>query len=830
MNKVKQVAERIKDLRIITGKTPEEMAAATDVSLSDYTAAESGKTDFSFTFLFKCAEAFNIDVSDLISGESPKLSTYQLVRKGEGDALPPKKEFNYYNLNSLKKGKNSQPYLVTAKYSKQIENSPISVTEHEGEEFDYVLKGKLKIQIDSYTEILEEGDSIYYDSGKKHGMIAVGGADAEFIAVVIPPKGKDISEVEKSTATAHGGEHAARYGKNVSETEKDAARGGEHSAKYDKDKNETEKDAAARGGERIAKYGKDRNKTEKDAARGGERTAKYRYAQKPVYEKFVKLEEDANGALKKIEFIQDDDFNFAFDVVDYLGKNKPDKTAMIWLGKNKEEKRFTFSDMMQNSARAANYFKSLGIKKGDRVMLVLKRHHQFWSAILGLHKIGAAAVPATNLLTKKDFEYRFNAAGIKALVITGDGGVAEQAAAALKNSPTVERVMIANGKKEGLGFLDYDGGLENSSPVFEKPKGEEGVNCYKDSMLMYFTSGTTGYPKIAAQPFTYALGHFVTAKYWQNVDPDGVHFTISDTGWGKAVWGKLYGQWLCEAAVLTYDFDKFEASDILPLFKNYGITTFCAPPTMYRFFIKEDLKKYDLSSLKNAVTAGEALNPEVFDRFYEATGLKLMEGYGQTETTLTVATLLGTEPRPASMGKPTPQYNIDVVTPDGAKAKVGEIGEIVLRTDKEKPVGLFNGYYLDKEKTEAAWNGGIYHTGDMAWKDEDGYYWYVGRTDDLIKSSGYRIGPFEIESVIMELPYVLECAVTGIPDPEGTRGQLVKASIVLIKGAEGSESLKREIQEYVKKHTAPYKYPREVEFAAELPKTISGKIKRSEIK
>ncbi|MDR2046425.1 MAG: AMP-binding protein [Clostridiales bacterium] len=531
-----------------------------------------------------------------------------------------------------------------------------------------------------------------------------------------------------------------------------------------------------------------------------------------------------------MEFIQKDNFNFAFDVVDYLGEKKPDKLAMLWLGGDKEERRFTFRDMMENSARAANFFKSLGVKKGDRVMLVLKRRHQFWSAILGLHKIGAAAIPATDLLTRKDFEYRFNAAGVKLLVVTGDGDAARQAALALPNSPTVENIVISGGKKKGLNFPDYDEGLAAASAKFERPSGDGDVNCYNDSMLMYFTSGTTGYPKIAAQPFTYALGHFVTAKYWHNVDPDGLHFTISDTGWGKAVWGKLYGQWLCEAAVFTYDFDRFEAQDILPLFKNYGITTFCAPPTMYRFFIKEDLKNYDLSSLKHATTAGEALNPEVFEQFYKATGLKLAEGYGQTETTLTVATLAGMEPKPASMGKPTPQYNIDIISVDGASAKVGEVGEIVLRTDAAKPIGLFNGYYLDPEKTAAAWSGGVYHTGDMAWKDEDGYYWYVGRTDDLIKSSGYRIGPFEIESVIMELPYVLECAVTGIPDPEGTRGQLVKASVVLTKGAQPSDALKKEVQEYVKKHTAPYKYPRVVDFVPELPKTISGKIRRSELR
>ncbi|MDR1939792.1 MAG: AMP-binding protein [Clostridiales bacterium] len=764
MDRVKQVAEMIKELRNITGKTQEEMAALTGVSLGEYASAEEGKTDFSFTFLNKCAEAFSIDISVLISGEAPRLNTYQLVRSGGGEMLPPKKEFDYYNLNFLKKGKNSQPYLVTAKYSKETENAPISLTQHGGEEFDYVLSGRLKIQIDSYTEILNPGDSIYYDSAKNHGMIAVDGEDCRFIAVVIPPKGKDLSEMGH-TMTAHG----------------------------------------------------------------AEAVKKYKYDQKPVYEKFIRTKEDKNGALQEIEFIQKDDFNFAFDVVDCLGRTNPDKLAMLWLSNKKEEKRFTFKDMSENSARAANFFKSLGIKKGDKVMLVLKRNHQFWSAILGLHKIGAAAIPATNLLTQKDFEYRFNAAGVSALVITADGEVARQAALALEGGKLEKKpiIIIANGKKQGLDFLNYDEELKKSSPVFDKPQGDEGINCHTDSMLMYFTSGTTGYPKIAAQPQTYALGHFVTAKYWHNVDPNGLHFTISDTGWGKAVWGKLYGQWLCEAPILTYDFDKFDAHDILPLFKEYNITTFCAPPTMYRFFIKEDLKNYDLSSLKHATIAGEALNPEVFEQFYKATGLKLMEGFGQTETTLTIANLVGMEPKPGSMGKPTPQYNVDVVTPDGLPAKAGEVGEIIIRTDV-KPTGLFNGYYREEAKTKEAWSDGVYHTGDMAWKDEDGYFWYVGRCDDLIKSSGYRIGPFEIESVIMELPYILECAVTGVPDE--IRGQAVKASIVLTKGLEGSDALKKEIQEYVKAHTAPYKYPRVVEFVKELPKTISGKIRRSELR
>lgn len=541
-----------------------------------------------------------------------------------------------------------------------------------------------------------------------------------------------------------------------------------------------------------------------------------------VADNFVDTTEDENGVLQTIKFKNEDKFNFGFDVVDEVARKHPDKLAMVHVSNDKEERRFTFSDIAKYSAKTANFFESLGIKKGDRVMLVLKRHYQFWFSIVALHKIGAIVIPATNQLVDHDFEYRFNAAGVKAIICTADGDTAHQADLAADKCPDLQIKVIAHGKRDG--WINFDEEIEKFSDVYER---KPDTPCGKDHSLMFFTSGTTGYPKIAVHDFRYPLGHYITARFWHYVDPDGLHFTISDTGWGKALWGKLYGQWLCEGAVFVYDFERFHSEDILPMFKKYNITTFCAPPTMYRFFIKEDLSKYDLSTIKYANTAGEALNPEVFYQFKKATGLTIMEGFGQTETTLTIGNLYGTTPKVGSMGRPSPMYDIDIVNSDGEPVQTGETGEIVVRTDKGVPCGLFCGYYRDQEKTDAVWHDGMYHTGDTAWRDEDGYFWYVGRVDDLIKSSGYRIGPFEIESVVMELPYVLECAVTGVPDP--IRGQAVKATIVLTKGTVGTEELKKEIQNYVKQHTAPYKYPRVVEFRDELPKTISGKIQRNKI-
>ena len=543
-------------------------------------------------------------------------------------------------------------------------------------------------------------------------------------------------------------------------------------------------------------------------------------SRKLICEKFVECKEDENGVLQSVEFKNTDSFNFGFDVVDAIAEKYPEKLAMIHLDKNKVERRFTFLDIKKQSARCANYFLSLGIKKGDKVMLVLKRHYQFWFAMIALHKIGAIAIPATYQLREHDFIYRFNAAGVSAIVCTSDGDCAEIVDKVQSECPTLNLKVLVGGKREGWRDFDSEYGLFKSSfrRTPDTPSGDEPA-------LMFFSSGTTGNPKMVEHKHTYGLGHFLTARYWHNCEPDGLHFTISDTGWGKSLWGKLYGQWMCEGAVFVYDFERFQAHDLLPLFAQYQITTFCAPPTMLRMMIKEDLTKYDFSSVRHMTTAGEALNPEVAMQFKKATGLEIMEGFGQTETTLTVGNFRGTKVKLGSMGKPSPQYKVKIVDPDGVEVAPGETGEIVIDIRDGAPVGLFTEYYRDKEKTEEVMHDGFYHTGDTAWRDEDGYFFYVGRVDDIIKSSGYRIGPFEVESVIMELPYVLECGVSACPDP--VRGQVVKASIVLTKGTEPTEELKKEIQNYVKAHTAPYKYPRVVVFRDELPKTISGKIRRN---
>ena len=545
-------------------------------------------------------------------------------------------------------------------------------------------------------------------------------------------------------------------------------------------------------------------------------------SQELLCHKFVTAQEDANGVLQGISFADEDTYNFAFDTVDAIARREPEKLAMVHVANDMTERQFTFKDMKDASSQSANYFKSLGIKRGDRVMLVLKRHYQFWFAILGLHKLGAIAIPATNQLMEHDFVYRFQAADVSAVLCTADGDTAHQIELAEQAAGMKITKVLVGGSREG--WHDYN----EEYPLFSRRyERTEDAPCGDDPMLMLFTSGTTGYPKMAMHSYKYALGHYVTARYWHLCERDGLHFTISETGWGKALWGKLYGQWLCEGAVFVYDFDRFDAEKILPMFAKFGITTFCAPPTMYRMLIKQDLSKYDLSSIHHATTAGEALNPEVFYQFEKSTGLRIHEGFGQTEMTLGIANLYGTEIKPGAMGKPIPGYGIDIVDADGNPVEDGVNGEIVIRTDPKPTCGVYMGYYRNQEATDAAWHDGMYHTGDVAWRDEDGYYWYVGRADDVIKSSGYRIGPFEIESTIMELPYVLECGVCAAPDE--VRGQVVKACIVLVKGTEGTDALKKEIQNYVKTHTAPYKYPRIVEFRDELPKTISGKIQRNKL-
>lgn len=749
-NKLYEVAERIHEMRDICGFTVEEMAEKTEVSVETYRIYESGTIDLPFSFIHKCALAFDIGITDLLEGHSAVLSSYTVTRKGKGQMTVNENGIEIQNLAPKFREKLSEPYWVRYEYDAELENKPIHTTTHGGQEFDLVISGTLKVRVGNHEEILSEGDSIYYNSSTPHGMIAVDGRDCLFLAMVMASDAPVANIVHER------------------------------------------------------------------AVKGIKAKGSY------VCEKFIDTTEDENGKLLSIDFNNENDFNFAFDIVDNIARKSPDKRAMVHIDKNKNERIFTYKDIKDHSAQAANYFKSLGIKKGDRVMLVLKRHYQFWFAILGLHKIGAIAIPATNLLVDHDFEYRFEAAGVTTILCTADGDTAHQVDIADEKTKTLVNKIIVGGHREGWHSFDDEYCLFS-----RRFRREEDAPCGDDPMLMFFTSGTTGYPKIATHSYKYPLGHYITAKYWHCVSKDGLHFTISDTGWGKALWGKLYGQWLCEGSVFVYDFDRFNASEILPMFAKYNITTFCAPPTMYRMLIKEDLSKYDLSSIRHATTAGEALNPEVFRQFYNATGLELMEGFGQTEMTLGIANLTGMTPKPGSMGKPTPLYDIKILRPDGTEADIGETGEICVNTSKKTPCGIFLGYYQNREKTDDVWYDGIYHTGDIAWRDEDGYYWYVGRIDDVIKSSGYRIGPFEIENVIMELPYVLECGVSAAPDE--VRGQVVKASIVLTKGTEPTEELKKDIQNYVKKHTAPYKYPRIVVFKDELPKTISGKIIRNQL-
>lgn len=528
---------------------------------------------------------------------------------------------------------------------------------------------------------------------------------------------------------------------------------------------------------------------------------------------------------EKFKVLVPDNFNFAYDVVDEIALKTPEKIAMVWCNDLGDERIFTFADMKKYSDKAANFFLSAGIGKGDPVMLILKRRYEFWFCTLALNKIGAITIPATHLLSTKDIVYRANAADIKMIVCVPEAEVIQHVEEAEPKSPTFKVKALIGENREG--WLNFNSGMESSSEEFVRPVGDQ-ITHNEDIMLLYFTSGTTGMPKMVNHNFIYPLGHILTAKYWQNVQDNGLHFTVADTGWAKSAWGKIYGQWLSGSAVMTFDFDKFIPKNLMDVIVKYKVTTFCAPPTIYRFLIKEDLSKFDLSALKYCVVAGEPLNPEVYKQFLDATGIRLMEGYGQTEMTVSLATYSWMEPKPGSMGRPSPGYAIDLVDEDGNPCEVGEEGQIVIYTDKSVPVGMFNGYYRDEILTKKVWHDGVYYTGDMAWRDEDGYYWFVGRADDVIKSSGYRIGPFEVESALMEHPAVLECAITAVPDPD--RGQVVKATIILTKNYTASDELAKELQEHVKRVTAPYKYPRIVEFVSELPKTISGKIRRVQIR
>lgn len=544
---------------------------------------------------------------------------------------------------------------------------------------------------------------------------------------------------------------------------------------------------------------------------------------KNLYKKYSNAGFDENGVLNKFEITVPDNYNFAYDVIDEIAKNEPDRRAMVWVGADGEERVFTYSDLMKKSNQTANMLTASGIKKGDKVMAVLKRHYTFWFLTLAMSKIGAVLIPATNQLKKKDYLYRFDAAGIRHIAAVSEEAVISQINESAAEYGGIDQKFIIGGNSAG--WLNFEDEIEKYPDTFDRIP-----NDVNDNMLIYFTSGTTGYPKMVTHTHYYSAAHIITAKYWHNINDQSLHLTVAETGWAKAMWGKMYGQFLCAASVFVYDMNRFDPADLLEKISKYKVTSFCAPPTMYRMFIQEDLSKYDFSALKSCTIAGEALNPEVYNKWLENTGLKLMEAFGQTEGVVMLANLAGMEPKPGSMGKPIPLYNADIVDDNGNPLPDGETGEIVLRTDGRFHKGMFKGYYRNDEATDAAWHDNMYHTGDTAYKDEDGYYWYVGRKDDLIKSSGYRIGPFEIESVLIEHESVLEAAVTGVSDP--VRGQVVKATVVLTKDYKnkGGDELKKELQEYVKKQTAPYKYPRIIEFVEELPKTISGKIRRVEIR
>ena len=547
-----------------------------------------------------------------------------------------------------------------------------------------------------------------------------------------------------------------------------------------------------------------------------------------MFRKFLKQSEfsSLNDFQENFEIIVPERFNFAYDVVDEYARISPYKRAMCWVNDEGETHNFTFADFKEASDKTASYFQSLGIHRGDKVMLILKRRYEFWFSILALHKIGAIGVPATHLLKQKDLSYRNNAAGIKMILAVSEPDLVDSINKSMADSPTVEK-LVTVGDTIPDGWLSFHKGIEEAAP-FVRPQGDEAPQN-SDISLLYFTSGTTANPKMVAHNFIYPLSHIVTAGFWQNVKDNGLHLTVSETGWAKSVWGKLYGQWLCGAAIFVYDFDKFSPAKLLEKISTFKITSFCAPPTIYRFLIREDFSKYDFSALKWASVAGEPLNPVIYDTFYELTGLKLREGFGQTETTLQIATFPWMEPKPGSMGVPSPVFDIRLLNKEGEPCEDGEVGEITIHTAEKVPVGLFLGYYKDDEKNAACHHDGNYHTGDLAWRDEDGYYWFVGRVDDVIKSSGYRISPFEVENALMTHPAVVECAITGAPDE--IRGQIVKATVILAEEYRpGNEALVKEIQEHVKTVTAPYKYPRIIDFVTELPKTISGKIRRVEIR
>ncbi|MBO4359423.1 MAG: AMP-binding protein, partial [Eubacteriaceae bacterium] len=638
-----EVAQRIREMREISNLSTLEMAAKTDVSEEEYVRYEAGMLDFPFSFLHKCAGVFGVGITDLMEGSDARLSSYTVTRKGQGELAAREDGILIKDLAPRFRNKIAEPYYVTYEYDPALQDEPIATTTHSGQEFDYIISGRLKVQVGDNTEYLSEGDSILYNSSSPHGMIAVDGRECTFLAVVLP--GEDVGETV-ITDTMLAGERKNR----------------------------------------------------------------------PLaVDRFVECIEDEKGMLKDMVFKESDSFNFAFDVVDEIARREPQKLALLHVDRDMMERRFTFRDIKRMSAQMANYFRAVGIRKGDRVMLVMQRHYQFWPAIIGLHKLGAIAIPATHQLQAHDYEYRFNSAGVKAILCVMDPNVPVQVDQAQLTSPSLETKILIGGSREG--WRNFDDEFPMYSPHFYRTDSSP---CGDDPMVMFFTSGTTGYPKIATHSYKYPLGHFVTAKYWHGTSYNGLHFTISDTGWGKALWGKLYGQWMCESAVFAYDFERFDATKILPMFAKYGITSFCAPPTMLRMMMRADISKYDMSTVEHMTTAGEALTPEIYNAFEKLKGIKIREGFGQTETTLTVANLLGDTYKVGSIGKNIPFYDIVLLDGDGNELPAGETGEICIRTSEKIPCGLFLGYFNNAEATENAWHDGYYHSGDLAWKDEDG--------------------------------------------------------------------------------------------------------------
>ncbi|MBQ2273286.1 MAG: AMP-binding protein, partial [Clostridia bacterium] len=625
--KIREMAARIRDLRELENLTVADMARKTGVSEEEYLRCEEGKSDLNFAFIYRCAMALNVNVTDIIEGYSPKLKSYTVTRAGAGQKVSHAHGMTYYNLAYAFRDRIAEPLYVRCLYDSQAEQKDIELTTHAGQECDLVIEGNLMVQVGEHKEVLGPGDSIYFDSDTPHGMIAVNGKDCVFYAIVLNPTGEPIPELTDVPAMAEKKVHTVDT--------------------------------------------KDR-----------------------IYRNFIDVTENENGTPTSITFKNTDQFNFAYDLVDALAEREPEKLAMLHISRNGEERRFTFKDMKKASAQCANYFKSLGIRKGDRVMLVLKRHYQFWFAILGLNKLGAIAIPATNQLQEHDFEYRFQSAGVSAIVCTADGDTARQVEIAAEECPTLKHKMLVGGSREGWRSFDEEYPLYST----RCPRTDD-TPCGDDLMLMFFTSGTSGYPKIAAHNHKYPLGHFHTAKYWHNVDPDGLHFTISDTGWAKSMWGKLYGQWLCEAATFVYDFDRFDAADILPMFAKYHITSFCAPPTMLRMMIKQDISKYDFSSVKQMTTAGEALNPEVYRQFEKATGLQIIEGFGQSESTMMIGNMVGAPHKIGSMGRKVPVYDVELLDPDGNPVPTGENGEICVNLKNGSPCGLAVEYYGAPDKT-----------------------------------------------------------------------------------------------------------------------------------